>query len=54
MLFKARLWIQITLMSYSDAMRDSDLTTDELETAFESLKGNKAAGIDTINSIMIF
>ena len=41
-------------MSYSDAIRDSDLTTDELETAFESLKGNKASGIDTINSIMIF
>ena len=38
------------LMFFNDAISDSDLTTEEFETAFKSLKRNKAAGIDTINS----
>ena len=37
------------LMSFNDAISDSDLTTQEFETAFKPLKHNKAAGIDTIN-----
>ena len=37
-------------MSFNDAISDSDLTTEEFETAFKSLKRNKAAHIDTINS----
>ena len=37
-------------MSFNDAMSDSDLTTEEFKTGFKSLKGNKAAGIDTVNS----
>ena len=41
------------LMSFNDAIKDSDLTTEEFETAFKSLKWNKAVGIDTINSNII-
>ena len=37
-------------MSFTDVISDSDLTTEEFETAFKSLKRNKAAGIDTIYS----
>ena len=40
-------------MSFNDAISDSDLTTEEFETAFKSLKRNKAAGIDTINSNIV-
>ena len=40
-------------MSFNDAISDSDLTTEEFKTAFKSLKRNKAAGIDTINSKII-
>ena len=36
-------------MPFNDAISDSDLITDEFETAFKSLKRNKAADIDTIN-----
>ena len=32
------------LMSFNDTISDSDLTTEEFETAFKSLKSNKAAG----------
>ena len=32
---------------------DSDLTTEEFKTIFKSLKHNKAAGIDTINSNIV-
>ena len=38
----------VYLMSFNDAISYSDLTTEEFETAFKSLKRNKAAGIDTI------
>ena len=38
------------LMSFNDAISDSDLTIEEFETAFKSLKRNKAAVADTINS----
>ena len=41
------------LKSFNDAISDSDLTTEEFETAFKSLKRNKAAGIDTINSNIV-
>ena len=41
------------LMSFNDAISDSDLTTEEYKTAFKSLKRNKAAGIDTINSNIV-
>ena len=40
-------------MSFNYAITDSDLTTEEFETAFKSLKRNKAAGIDTINSKIV-
>ena len=40
-------------MSFNDAISDSDLTTEEFETACKSLKRNKAAGIDTINSNIV-
>ena len=32
------------LMSFNDSISDSDLTTEEFEIAFKSLKSNKAAG----------
>ena len=35
------------------AIGESDLTTEEFETTFKSLKRNKAAGIDTINSNIV-
>ena len=35
---------------FNDAIGDSNLTTEEFETAFKSLKRNKVAGIDTISS----
>ena len=38
------------LMSFNDAISNSNLTTQEFETVFKSLIRNKAAGIDTINS----
>ena len=38
------------MISFTDAISDSDLTTEEFETVFKSLKRNKAADIDTINS----
>ena len=41
------------LMSFNDAISDSDLTTEEFKTAFESLKCNKAEVIDTINSNLV-
>ena len=41
------------LMSFNDAISHSDLTTKEFETACKSLKRNKAAGIDTINSNIV-
>ena len=41
------------LMSFNDAISDSDLTTEGHETAFKSLKRNKAAGIDIINSNIV-
>ena len=41
------------LMSFNDAISDSDFTTKEFEAAFKSLKRNKAAGIDTINSNIV-
>ena len=34
-------------------MENSDLTMDEFETAFKSLKKNKAAGIDNIDSNIV-
>ena len=37
------------MTSFSDAISDSNLTTEEFERAFKSLKRNKAADIDTIN-----
>ena len=37
-------------MSFNDVISDSDLTTEGFETAIKSLKPNKAAGIDIINS----
>ena len=40
-------------MSFNDAVSDSGLTTEEFKTGFKSLKRNKAAGIDTINSSMV-
>ena len=40
-------------MSFNDAISDYDLKTEEFETAFKSLKRNKAAGIDTINSNIV-
>ena len=40
-------------MSFNDAISNSDLTTEEFETAFKSLKRNKAAGIYTINSNVV-
>ena len=41
------------LMSFNYAISDSDLTTEEFGTAFKSLKRNKAAVIDTINSNIV-
>ena len=41
------------LMFFNDAIKDSDLTTEEFETACKSLKCNKAVSIDTINSNII-
>ena len=41
------------LISFKDAISDSDLKTEEFETTFKSLKCNKAAGIDTINSNIV-
>ena len=40
-------------MSFNHVISDSDLTTEEFETVFKSLKRNKAAGIDTINSNIV-
>ena len=40
-------------MSFKDAISDSDLTNEEFETAFKSLKRNKAAGTGTINSNIV-
>ena len=40
-------------MSFNYAISDSDLTTEEFGTAFKSLKRNKAAVIDTINSNIV-
>ena len=40
-------------MSFNGAISDSNLTTEEFETAFKSLKCNKAASIDTINSNIV-
>ena len=37
------------LMSFNDAISYFDLTTEEFETTFKSLKRNNAAGIDTID-----
>ena len=42
------------LVSFNDAISDSDLTTEEFEAAFKSLKRNKAAGIETINSNIVW
>ena len=44
------------LMSFNDAIRDSDLTTEEFKTVFKSLKRNKAAAdsnivLDTYDNI---
>ena len=41
------------LMSFNDAISDSDLTTEEFETVFKSLERNKAACINTINSNIV-
>ena len=41
------------LTSFNDTISDCDLTTEEFETALKSLKRNKAAGIDTINSNIV-
>ena len=41
------------LMSFNYAIGESDLTTEEFKTTFKSLKRNKAAGIDTINSNIV-
>ena len=38
---------------FQDVINGSDLTTEEFETAFESLKFNKAAGINSINSNIV-
>ena len=38
------------LLSFSDAICNSDLATEEFEIAFKSLIRYKAAGTDTINS----
>ena len=41
------------LMSFNDAISGSDLTTEDFKAAFKSLKRNKAAGIETINSNIV-
>ena len=41
------------LTSFNYAISDANLTTEELETALKSLKRNKTAGIDTINSNIV-
>ena len=41
------------MLSFNDAINDSDLTTEEFETVFKSLKRNQAAGIKTINSNIV-
>ena len=55
-------WIQLLffstryteyLMSFNGIISDSDLATEEFETAFESLKFNKAAGINSIDSNIV-
>ena len=40
-------------MSFNDAISDTDLTTEELKTAFKSLRYNKAAGIHTIDLYIV-
>ena len=40
-------------MSFNNAISDSDLTTEEFETALKPLKHNKVAGIDTTNLTMV-
>ena len=40
-------------MPFNDTIGDSDLTTEEFETVFKSLKRNKVAGTDTINSSIV-
>ena len=37
-------------MSYNDTISDSHMGTEKFETTFKSLKRDKAAGVDTINS----
>ena len=46
-----RIYVLILRTSYREYLMS--LTTEEFETAFKSLKRNKAAGIDTINSNII-
>ena len=41
------------LMYFNDAISDSDLTIEGFETAFKSLKRNKAGDIDTIKSNVV-
>ena len=41
------------MLSFNGAINDADLTTEELKTVFKSLKRNKAAGIETINSNIV-
>ena len=40
-------------MSFNNVISDSDLTTEEFETALKPLKHNKVAGIDTTNLTMV-
>ena len=37
-------------MSYNDTISDSHMGTEKFETTFKSLKRDKAADVDTINS----
>ena len=41
------------LMSFNDATNDSNLTTEEFETALKFLKRNRVAEIDTINTDIV-
>ena len=41
------------VLPFNDAISDSDLTTEEFETAFKSFIRNKVADVDTINSDIV-
>ena len=41
------------VLPFNDAISDSDLTTEEFETAFKLFIRNKVADVDTINSDIV-